>query len=63
MAVQVQMKNGGIEKFDAAGDEFHERPDGKLEIHREDGTVKVFSADLWSTVDGKKKPRPRAAFA
>ncbi|MGP4058495.1 hypothetical protein ACTWP6_27345 [Mycobacterium sp. 4D054] len=62
MAVKVTLSNGSSESFDGAGDEFFERKDGKLAIHREDGTVKVFTADTWTSVDGKRKlpAKPRA---
>ena len=63
MAVRVTLMNNGVETFDAADDQFSERKDGKLEIHRADGTTKVFRENTWLSVDGKKKPPARAAFA
>jgi hypothetical protein len=52
-----------VENFEGDDDMFSERKDGKLEIHRGDGTTKVFQEHMWTTVDGKKKPVARAAFA
>lgn len=63
MAVKVTLNDGAVESFDGADDEFSERKDGKLEVHRADGTTKVYAAGLWSTVDGKKKKPARPMFA
>ncbi len=57
MAVKVTLLDEPWEEnFPAEGDTFSERKDGSLEIHRADGTSKVFRKDTWSTVDGKKQP-------
>jgi hypothetical protein len=56
MAVKVKLANGGWEHFDGEDDTFSERTDGSLEIHRGDGTSKVFRANTWQEVDGKKLP-------
>ncbi|PJE07561.1 MAG: hypothetical protein CK429_24705 [Mycobacterium sp.] len=55
MAVKVEFLNEEVETFDAEGDEFSERQDGKLEIHRADGTTKIFKENTWLSVDGKKR--------
>lgn len=57
MAVKVTLLDEPWEEnFEAEDDTFSERKDGKLEIHRADGTSKVFRENSWSTVDGKKTP-------
>ena len=69
MAVTVTLKKRDfkstkptVETFDGENDTFHERKDGKLEVVRGDGTVKVFAADTWAAVDGKRK-EPEIGFA
>lgn len=55
MAVKVTLADAPWEEnFEADGDQFSERKDGSLEIHRADGTTKVFQKGMWLTVDGKK---------
>jgi hypothetical protein len=61
MAVTVTLKRRDfsstkqiVETFPHDDDEFAERSDGKLEVHRADGTVKIYAADEWATVDGKR---------
>ena len=44
-----------VETFDGEDDAYSERDDGKLEVHRADGTVKAYAADSWASVDGKRK--------
>jgi hypothetical protein len=57
MAVKVKLLDAPWEEnFEAEDDMFSERRDGKLEIHRADGTSKVFRENSWETVEGKKKP-------
>lgn len=62
MAVQVTLKDRDIhslkQKVDVFGgqnDQYYERQDGKLEVYREDGTVKIYAADTWASVDGKRQ--------
>lgn len=59
MAVKVALNDGSVESFDGEDDEFKERKDGKLEVHKSDGTVKVYAENIWSTVEGKRKAPPR----
>ncbi|QQW36518.1 hypothetical protein [Mycobacterium marinum] len=56
MAVKVTLKNGDIESFDAENDEYWERHDGFLEVHRGEGIVKIFAKGYWVAVEGKQKP-------
>lgn len=69
MAVEVTLKARDfkttkhiVEPFNGEDDAYVERKDGKLEVHRADGTVKVYTADMWLTVDGKRK-EPDTGFA
>jgi hypothetical protein len=43
-----------VDVSDHEDDQYWERTDGKLEVHRADGTVKTYAEDSWSTVDGKR---------
>jgi hypothetical protein len=45
-----------VETFGHEDDQYHLYDDGKLEVHRHDGTVKVFMPGSFSTVDGKRMP-------
>lgn len=62
MAVKVTLKQRDfhslqqtVESFDGENDQYYERQDGKLEVYRENGTVKVYAADAWASVDGKRQ--------
>ena len=63
MAVKVTLKTRDkhsmeltVDSFNGAKDEYYERSDGKLEVHKEDGTIKTYQADAWSTVEGNRQP-------
>jgi hypothetical protein len=42
-----------VEKFDHEDDRYAVESDGKLVVHRHDGTVKTYTKGSFSTVDGK----------
>jgi hypothetical protein len=54
MAVKVTLKNGDVESFDGEDDRYYLYADGRLEVHRADGTVKTFMQGSFATVDGKR---------
>jgi hypothetical protein len=56
MAVKVTLRDGSVENFDGADDQYVIGRDDQLTVFRGDGTRKVFKGDAWKTVDGKEKP-------